>query len=178
MKKISIATLIPLLAVGLYLGGRYLYFKPKMVHGETAPAITATLKNGSSFSLEDLRGHYVLLDFWGSWCGPCRAESPQLRALYAAFSKATFSKAEGFEIVSVGIEKSQASWEAAIQKDQLDWPYHILDQGTSLRFFDSPIASIYQIREVPTKFLLDPQGRIIGVNPSFTELENLLNERK
>ncbi|MEO1715034.1 MAG: TlpA disulfide reductase family protein [Bacteroidota bacterium] len=177
MKKILISTLLPLLVLGVYMGGRYIYFKPKMVNGETAPAFTATLKDGTSFALNDLKGQYVLLDFWGSWCGPCRAESPNLKALYEKYKPQRFANGETFEILSVGIEKNPKSWEAAIQKDQLQWKYHILDQGSSLRFFDSPIAGIYQIREVPTKFLLDPKGRIIAVNPSYEELQKLLDSR-
>lgn len=174
MKKIALSTLIPLLAIGLFVGGRYWYFQPKFVAGATAPTFTGKLLSGKDFNLKELQGSYVLLDFWGSWCGPCRAENPGIVALYDKYHQAKFRKAQGFEIVSIGIEKNPEAWQAAIEKDNLHWSYHLLDQAESLRFFDSKVAGIYQIRQVPTKFLLNPKGVIIAVDPSLEEVSGLL----
>ncbi|MBR9919836.1 MAG: TlpA family protein disulfide reductase [Bacteroidetes bacterium] len=178
MKKTILTVLIPLLAVALYLGGRYFYFKPKFINGDTVPAFGASLIDGSDFELRQFQGQYVLLDFWASWCGPCRKENPEIVKLYRDFESARFKDADGFKIVSIAVEKREESWKAAIQKDGLYWPWHILDVAESTRFIDSPIAQQFQVREVPTKFLLNPDGKIIAVNPKTEEIRALLDKRK
>ncbi len=167
---------ICLLIVCIAWLARYLYMKPQYAGGEKAPPITSQLMDGSDFNLAQLNGKYILLDFWGSWCSPCRAESPQLVKFYEQYHEASFADADGFEIVSIGIETKVSRWLRAIQKDGLLWPYHIMDKATSLRFFDSPIAADYGIREVPTKYLLNPRGEIIGVNLSFDEMRKHLEK--
>ena len=99
MKKQNKGLGISLLFVLALVLGRYVYFKPSVSHGEAAPEISATLLNGSEFKLSALRGNYVLLDFWGSWCGPCRRENPSLVKLYNTFHGQSFEAASGFEIV-------------------------------------------------------------------------------
>lgn len=177
MKNTLISVLIPLLAIGIYIGGRHFYFQPKFINGDRAPNFSAQLADGSSFELEDLRGQYVLIDFWASWCGPCRAENPDIVVLEQTYRDQTFSDGQGLVVVSVGVEKRKESWQRAIQADGLDWPYHILDQAESLRFIDSPIAKQYQVREIPTKFLLNPKGAIIAVNPNAEQIRDLLDSR-
>ena len=159
--------------VGFYLG-RYLYFKPSHVNGEEAPLFSGKLANGQNFALEDLKGDYVLIDFWGSWCGPCRKENPGLVQLYDKYNQADFKNADGFEIVSVGVEKREQRWKSAIAKDNLKWDYHILDTAEDLRFFDSEIAGKYGVKQVPTKFLLNGDGIIIGVDQSIEILDKYL----
>lgn len=160
------------IAVLLYFGGRYLYFKPQYASGEMAPDFSAQLLDGSDFSLSELRGHYVLLDFWGSWCGPCRKENPAISKLFKDFRPRTIPGSDGFVVVSVGIEMNEVSWKKAIVNDKLDWRFHI---GQFNRF-DSPIAKAYGVREIPTKYLIDPEGKIISVNPTVEEIERILTE--
>lgn len=171
-----ISNVLIILVLGMFIA-RYFYFKPKFVNGEEAPVFSAALLDGQPFELTQLRGQYVLIDFWGSWCGPCRAESPDLVALYQKYQGRQFKDAAGFEIVSVGIERNERSWQNAIQTLGLSWPYHLLDLSTSMKFFNGQIAGLYGVKEVPTKFLLSPQGVIIGVNQSPGQIDRILAKK-
>jgi len=143
--------------------------------GKKAPAIAEELLDGQRFELQQLRGQYILLDFWGSWCPPCRRDNPNLVKLYDKFNGRQFKKAEGFEIVSVALEKNDKRWQKAIIKDGLRWRYHIL--RTSRLVATDALAYKYGVKDLPTKFLIDPEGIIVGVNLSKEEIENILEEQ-
>lgn len=156
---------LALLVIGLLAS--YLYRMPKYSEADQAPDFTAQMLNGGEFTLSDLQGKYVLLDFWGSWCGPCRRENPALVQLHAQHG------GKNFEIVSVAIERSEKSLRNAIKKDNLGWEYHI----PQLQRFKSPVAQLYGVREIPTKYLISPEGAIIGVNPSVSEINHMLTQQ-
>ena len=165
--------LIVLFALALYAIGRYFYKKPDVINGEGAPQIVALQPNGEPFDLSTLKGSYVLLDFWGSWCGPCIEEAPQLKALNTKYIGKKFSDAAGFKIVSIGIEKDRDRWVSAIQQLGIsDWT-HVSD----FQYLDSPIAKAYGVRVIPTKFLLNTEGVIMGVNPSVEDIEKVLDPK-
>jgi thiol-disulfide isomerase/thioredoxin len=156
--------------VVLYFIGKYLYSQPKFINGEAAPDFKVALRDGTPFQLSQLKGNYVLVDFWGSWCGPCIQETPALKGLYDQFHGKSFSDAKGFDIVSIGIETDKARWENAIDALQMNWPYHTTD----LQRLDSPLAKQFGVRVIPTKFLLNTEGVIVGVNQSLEEIEKFL----
>lgn len=149
------------------------YKAPKYSQGEIAPDFTSITPNGEEMSLSDFKGKYVLLDFWGSWCGPCRVENPSIVELYTKYKDAPFKNADGFTVFSVGMETNKNRWIAAIQQDNLYWPNHV----SEVKRLKSDVALQYKVREIPTKYLINPKGNIIGVNMSFAEMDKLLSEQ-
>jgi thiol-disulfide isomerase/thioredoxin len=119
------------------------------------------LDGKTKMKLSDLRGQVVLLDFWASWCGPCRKENPNVVRLYEQYKK------DGFTVMSVSLDKDKAAWEAAIQKDNLSWPNHVSDLG----FWSSKVAQLYQVKGIPFTVLIDKDGKIINTNLRGEALE-------
>ncbi|MBK9982692.1 MAG: TlpA family protein disulfide reductase [Saprospiraceae bacterium] len=161
-----------LLIVGYYLGRSY-YLKPGLVQGQKAFEFVDKLGDGTSFSLADLKGRYVLLDFWGTWCGPCLQSHPALVELYKQFHGKAFKDGSDFEMVSVAVENNDRSWQRIIQQDQLNWPYHLV----ALNLFNSPIVKAYGVKQLPTTFLINPQGVIIGVDLPMHQIVKLLHSK-
>ncbi len=154
----------------IYALARYFYMKPKFKTGENIPSFEAVLLDGSEFNINSLRGKYVLVEFWGSWCGPCRQQSPDLVKLYDKYNGQKIKNADGFVILSIGVESDQDKWKNAIIKDDLHWKYHIVQ----LEQFQSPIAKQFGVRQIPTNYLLNEKGQIISVNATMSELDLLL----
>ncbi len=178
MIKKALPILIPILLIGGYYLGRMIYFTPNYSSGEVAPNFTGTRPDGTTFELKDLQGQYVLLEFWGSWCGDCRVSHPDLVKLYDEFNGKSYKDADGFEIVSVALETRESSWKRAIEKDGLRWSHHTAQFAErSSKMFDQPLALDYGIRWAPTSFLINPKGEIIKVSPSKSTLSDFLSER-
>ncbi|MFD2999021.1 redoxin domain-containing protein [Pontibacter toksunensis] len=133
--------------------------------GQTAPDISLPTPDGGSKSLSSLRGKYVLIDFWASWCGPCRQENPNVVRMYNEYK----NKGEGFEIFGVSLDQSREKWLQAIEKDKLTWP-HVSD----LQGWQSSAASLYNVTAIPQTVLVDPQGKIIAKGLRGPELEQKL----
>jgi thiol-disulfide isomerase/thioredoxin len=169
--------IILVVAAGLFTVAKQFYMKPSMDDGEKAPDFVAVSPTNFGFKLSDLKGKYVLLDFWGSWCGPCIAEAPELIALQEKYGASKFKDAEGFTIVGVAIEKDRQRWVAAIERLGLTWPYQAIDPVSNFRFFDSPIANDYGVKQLPTKFLIGPDRKIVAVDMPLEAIDQYLAER-
>lgn len=171
MKKIF-PWIIPVLFAGFFIG-QYFYKQPKFINGETIPDFALNDRE----MLSDLKGKYLLIDFWGSWCGPCIAAFEPLKLLYKNFNGQQFTDADGFEIIGVAVEDDANRWKRAIEKYELNWRYQVLDLSTSLRFFNGKIATQYGVKELPTNYLINPDGVIVGVNLSIEEIEQRLQAK-
>jgi len=135
--------------------------------GATAPEFAEADTSGKVIKLSSFRGKYVLIDFWASWCGPCRRENPNVVQAYNHY------KNQKFTILGVSLDKPNAKekWLAAIHKDGLTW-----NQVSDLKFWDSKAAALYAVRGIPQNFLLDPNGKIIAKNLRGDDLETKLAE--
>ncbi len=137
----------------------------KLAVGTVAPEIKMADPNGNEVALSSLRGKTVLIDFWASWCKPCRAESPNLVRVYNQY------RTKGFEIYSVSLDRTQDRWVQAIEQDGLAWT-HVSDLG----FWNSAAAQLYGVRSIPFTVLIDEEGKIIAKNLRGAALEEKLKE--
>lgn len=135
----------------------------KFAPGSPAPNFTLPTPEGESMSLSDLKGQYVLIDFWASWCGPCRRENPNVKRVYDKYHS------KGFEILGVSLDKNRNAWLAAIKQDGLEWP-HVSD----LKYWNSAVVPMYQITGIPLTVLVDPEGNIVAKNLRGPALETKL----
>ncbi len=139
----------------------------KGLTGQTAPEFSLPDPNGKSISLSSFRGKYVLVDFWASWCKPCRMENPVVVAAYQQY------KNRNFTVLGVSLDQPGAKddWMTAVMKDGLTWT-----QVSDLKFWDSPVVSLYKITGIPYNILIDPQGKIIAESLRGDALGATLNK--
>ncbi len=130
------------------------------------PEISLNTPSNDILNLSDLKGKYVLVDFWASWCGPCRRENPNVVRLYKKYRK------KNFTVYSVSLDEDGTKWKQAIKMDDLIWPNHVSD----LKGWNSSVVPLFNIQGIPYTILVNPEGKIIGVNLRGQELEEKLTE--
>ena len=133
--------------------------------GQFAPEISLPSPDGKEIALSSLKGKLVLIDFWASWCGPCRKEMPNVVKIYSKF------KNKGFEIYGVSLDQDKEKWMEAITKDGINWP-----QVSDLKYWDNLAARIYNVQGIPYTVLIDKDGKIIAKNLRGQELEKKIAE--
>ncbi|HNU13582.1 MAG TPA: TlpA disulfide reductase family protein [Chitinophagaceae bacterium] len=134
-------------------------------YGADAPEIALPAVNGDTLKLSSLKGKVVLLDFWASWCAPCRVANKGLGKLYSKY------KSKGFEIFGVSFDKDKSDWKKAIAKDKITW-LQVNDDGG----WEAPTAINWRIDAIPTSYLIDQNGKLIAMDLAGKELEKKLKE--
>ncbi|HMZ45557.1 MAG TPA: TlpA disulfide reductase family protein [Chitinophagaceae bacterium] len=130
--------------------------------GMYSPEIRLTDVNGKSLQLSSLKGKIVLIDFWASWCGPCRAANKKLKKLYDKY------KLKGFEIYAISVDYNTNAWKRAIKADKINW-IQVYDEN-------SLIANKWKVSYIPNSYLLNKEGKVVGIDLSPYDLENKIKE--
>ena len=138
--------------------------------GNKAIDLAFTSPEGKTIALSSLKGKMVLLDFWASWCGPCRMENPHVVNAYVKYKDQKFKNGKGFTIYSVSLDQNKDAWIKAIVKDKLDWPYHVSDLGG----WQSRPAAMYGVNSIPANFLIYGDGVIVARGLRGANLESTL----
>lgn len=139
------------------------YAQPKV--GQASPEIAIKDVNGKVQKLSNLKGRVVLIDFWASWCGPCRKTMPGLVSLYKQY------KSKGFEIYGISIDDNKADWKKAIADDKITW-LQVNEPGG----WNGVTATAWKLEQIPASFLLDKNGKVIAVDPTTQEIQSRLKK--
>lgn len=172
MRKIFI---LAAFVAGLSLNACAQYSNQKIKAGDKAPELELKNPQGEVLKLSELNEkRIILIDFWASWCGPCRRANPNLVAMYDKYKDKKFKDAKrGFAIVSISLDQNKDKWVAAITKDNLNWPFHMSDLGG----WQSKAAQEYGVQFIPQAMLIDQDGNVIGTYNFAEQAAKELDER-
>ncbi len=141
--------------------------------GQKAPGFTLKgTDRKKEYSLSDLEGHFVLIEFWASWCAPCRKESPNLVRAWEKYHDAELEGGKGLRILSVSLDKNVKAWKKAIEADGLKWDTHV----SSLKGWKGPVAEKYGVSRIPKNFLVNPEGKVIATDLRGRDLHLTIDE--
>jgi len=140
--------------------------------GQKAPELAFSNPSGKTITLSSLKGHMVLIDYWASWCGPCRRENPAVVAAYKKYQSAKFKSAKGFKIYSVSLDQDKNRWMNAIKQDKLEWSEHVSD----LKGWKSAAAAQYKVNSIPASWLIDENGIIVAKNLRGAALDQAIDK--
>jgi len=147
----------------------------RLVNGHPLPDMELEDLNGNKIKLSDIDNKLILVEFWASWCKPCRVKHPELNRVYDIYKDAQFQNADGFEIYYVDLDEKKDVWANAVEKDEIGhWKYHVADLVGMKK---SEIPKIFQFEQIPTSYLIDANGVIIGKDYSDDRLFHELKFR-
>lgn len=147
----------------------------RLINGAVAPELAMYDVHGNLLSSKEILAEkkIILIDFWASWCKPCRQTNPELVKLYEKYKDADFGTAQGFTIISVSLDTDKTAWLNAIEQDNLIWPHHVCD----FKGFASPAPVVFQFEKIPTTYLISEREIIIGKDQTIKWMDYELSRR-
>lgn len=162
-------TILVLVLLGIMLW--YWYGRSELIHGDQMPDVTLR-GDGYELDLVDLKGNYLYIYFWGSWCGPCRQNNPVLVDFYRGIKDSDYPWKDDFEVISIALESGGKAWLRIAEQAGFSWPYQFMEP----RFGNHPAYYGFGVNSIPTSFLIDREGRVVASNPSYNRIIGIVEQ--
>ena len=172
-KSSVIYIVIAIFALGIFAMAKF-DKKQDIKQDQIAPEISLKSPQGITQNLSALRGNYVLVKFWASWCLPCRRENQKIVPVYRKLSENTYENNAKLFLYGVSIDKDSVAWRKSITNDKLFWPHQVID----LNGWDSKVTKQWGVTSIPANFLVNPKGMIIGKNVDILDVDSIIRSQK